>query len=142
MMTKVLHTLLALSVFISTTGFTLSQHYCRNELQGVGFFAPKEHCQHSKMAPCCKDHQGCALHQEKEQKGCCHNTLKYFKLEQVKEFLPLGFKIVKKPAILFVIQTVPTLSRPTASSFLPFYQLFKPPIVCDDLLIRLQTFRL
>ncbi|MBK7407506.1 MAG: hypothetical protein IPL49_14305 [Saprospirales bacterium] len=142
MLSKILHTILALSVFFSTTGFTLSRHYCRNQLQGIGFFAPPTQCEHVKKMPCCKGHNGCAMHQEKDKKGCCHNSITHFKLDQDKQILPIGFKLLKKPVGPIEMLVVPFSSLSASGSHLPFYQLFKPPIVCSDFQVLLQTFRL
>ena len=142
MIARVFHTILALSVFFSTTGFTLNRHYCRNQLQGVGLFAPATNCQHSAKASCCKDHRGCALQQEVEPKGCCHNTISYYKLEQEKQVLANGFPLLKNPVLPLASITISKLKLPVSIVHLPSYQLFKPPIVCEDHQALLQTFRL
>ena len=44
MFRKVLHIVLASFILVSTTGFTISLHYCHNEIYDLAVFAPAHSC--------------------------------------------------------------------------------------------------
>ena len=44
MFRKVLHIVLACFILVSTTGFTISLHYCHNEIYDLAVFAPAHSC--------------------------------------------------------------------------------------------------
>jgi len=44
MLRKVIHIIVACFILVSTTGFTISLHYCHNEIYDLGLFAPAHSC--------------------------------------------------------------------------------------------------
>lgn len=142
MATKFLNIILALSVLFSTTGFTLSKHFCQSKLQDVGIFTHAESCNHSKKAPCHSASQSCESHQDKEDNGCCSNSAKYYKLDQDKQVQSVEFDLLKNPALFAAILVVFQVEFLSAEAYFSTYQIYKPPIVCDDFQSMLQTYRL
>lgn len=142
MAAKFLHIILALSVLFSTTGFTLSKHFCQEELQDMSMFAKAENCQHSQTAPCQTGSHHCDSHGDKEHKGCCNNTAKYYKLDQEKQAQSFEYKSLKVPVLLAAVLVVFNIELPADDNYFLTYQTYKPPIVCDDFQSMLQTFRL
>lgn len=142
MAAKFLHIILALSVLFSTTGFTLSKHFCQKELQDVSLFAKAENCQHAKTPPCQSASHHCGSHSGEDDDGCCHNTAKYYKLDQEKQAQSLEFKPLKAPVLLAAVLVIFNIELPVDKTQFLTYQTYKPPIVCDDFQSMLQTFRL
>lgn len=143
MAAKVLHILLALSVVFSTTGFTLSKHFCQEEVQHVRMFVKAESCQHNKTAaPCQTGRPHCDSHGDIDHKGCCTNTFNYYKLDQDKEAQSFQYKSLKVRVLLATVLVVFNIELPADDLHFLAYQTYKPPIVCDDFQSMLQTFRL
>ncbi len=63
MFRKTAHIILALLLLITTSGFSISKHYCGSPLVKVSI--------NSEAEPCCDD---------MENPNCCHNETEYFKL--------------------------------------------------------------
>lgn len=142
MAAKFLHIILALSVLFSTTGFTLSKHFCQKELQDVSLFAKAKNCQYSKKAPCQSASHHCGQHQDEDDNGCCNDTVKYYKLDQEKQAQSFKFKPLKAPVLLAAVLVVFNIALPADNTHFLTYQTYRPPIVCDDFQSMLQTFRL
>lgn len=142
MAAKFLHITLALSVLFSTTGFTLSKHYCQEKLQKVSLFANGESCCHSETSPCQTGSRHCEGLGDKDHKGCCNNTAEYFKLDQEKQARSFEYKPLKVPVLFAAVLVVYYIGLQAGDIHFPTHQTFKPPIVCDDFQSRLQTFRL
>lgn len=140
MIAKLIHITLAAMVLFSTTGLTLSKHFCQNELQGIGVFTQAKGCHHSEHAPCQSKH--CDSHPEKEEEGgCCKKIAKYYKLDQDQQVHVLELDLVKKPFVAIVVPR--HLEQPVLKQGFPAtYQSYKPPIVCPDFQSVLQTYRL
>lgn len=138
MAAKFLHIILSLSVFLSTTGFTMSEHFCQNESQGIGVFSKMEGCQ-SEKAPCRHAENSCGSHDE-EDNGCCNNSSEYFQSDQDKQVQSFEFKHLKNSVFLATIFVVFNIQLPSVETAKANFLTYKPPIVCDDILVLLQTF--
>ena len=71
MLKGVLNTIVLIILLITTTGFTISRHYCGDSLVSVAIDREAE--------PCCEDDTG----------DCCHNESETFILEG--DFMPVIF---------------------------------------------------
>ena len=136
---KFLHIILALLVLLSTTGFTLSEHFCQSELQAVSVFPKAEGCQ-SEKAPCRSTKKSCSSHDEGDCNGCCNNSSKYFQSDQDKQTHSFEFKQLKNPVLLATIFVVFNIQLPSFETAKVNFLTYKPPIVCDDIQVLLQTF--
>jgi len=61
MLRKVVHIVLSLTLLVSTTGFTITKHYCGDKVESVGVDSIPESC--------------C------EMGGCCHNESTHYQVE-------------------------------------------------------------
>lgn len=138
MLVKALHIILSIAVLLSTTGFTLSEHVCQSELQSVSVFSESGGCD-SKMAPCQRGGTCCSM-DEKEGKSCCTSSSEYFQSDQDKQTQAFEFKQLKSPDFLAVITVVFCIQLPIFETAQVNYLTYRPPIVCKDLLVFLQTF--
>jgi hypothetical protein len=90
------HIILLFAVLFSSTGITVSRHYCMNELKGVSYFGESRGCHAS-------DHKGCVLGGHcgksgaREKGNCCNDKAEYYKLEQEKQVTFAGLEWVKIP---------------------------------------------
>lgn len=137
---KVFHIILSFAVLFSTTGFTLTIHYCQHKAEGMSVFGIASGC-HKSTHKTCNQNGHCSA-KKNAKKGCCHNDSQYFKQDLPKQTKYSGIDFLKKPALTAAVFVVLKLQIPTAENILPTYQIYKPPIVCDDLQSLLQTFRL
>ena len=58
-------------IIISSTGFTMSVHYCQNNLKGISLFGEAKSCHEQKAT--------CPLHQKEKKDDCCQNKTITFK---------------------------------------------------------------
>jgi hypothetical protein len=138
---KALYIILSLAVFFSTTGFTVGHHYCQNELAGTTIFGIAGGC-HKSTHKACNERNHCSGKKESGKKSCCHNDSQYVKQDLPKQVHFTGIDFLKKPALIAAVFAVITLQISATDDILPTFQIYKPPIVCDDFQSLLQTFRL
>ena len=138
MAVKFLHIVLSFSVLLSTTGFTLSEHVCQSELQSVRVFSKTKGC-HSETAPCQRS-GNCCSSKDGMDKNCCDSNSEYFQSDQDKQAQSFEFKQLKNPVLLAAIFVVFNIQLPSFETAQVNYLTYKPPIVCDDILVLLQTF--
>ncbi len=141
MIAKIFHIILSAAVFFSTTGFTLSHHFCQNELANTAIFV-KSGC-HKSSHQGCAESGHCSKHQDDDKNNCCNDEAQYFKLDQDKQVpSSSGIDLVKKPELLAAVLVLFQIEMPAAGNHSLTCQVYKPPIVCDDFQSLLQTFRL
>ena len=138
MFTRAAHIILAVLLFISSTGFVVNKHYCQGELKNMALFLKAESCHQDKAM------KGCPMHSsgEKEKKGCCDDETEYVKAsdEQVASSFQIDLQVT--PVLLAAIFVVFNIELPALDSNTLHYLTYKPPIVLNDLSVLLQVFRL
>lgn len=138
---KIFHIILSIAVFFSTTGFTLSRHFCQNELANTAIFV-KSGC-HKSTHKACAESGHCGKHQDGDKNNCCNDEAQYFKLNQEKQAPSAsGIDFIKKPELLAAVLVAFQIEMPVTNGQHLTFQVYKPPIVCDDFQSLLQTFRL
>lgn len=141
---KIGHIILAILVFISSTGLLINLHYCREELKGMSFFFEKESChQPSAGAPACPLHQptGCGHGgEEEDKKGCCDNQPTYVKTDDARQadLQQLQPWLLVAPVAELVDIKAP--APPTTDAHTRHYLIYRPPIVLTDLPVLFQSF--
>lgn len=126
-------------MLLSTTGFTLSEHVCQNELQEFHLFGGGC-CSAMADSPCQHDgKQGCSEEGE-DGKNCCDSHAQYFKSDTEKQTQTVELKQLKNPVLLSAIFVVFNIKLPSFETAQVNFLTYKPPIVCTDILILLQTF--
>lgn len=63
MLEKVIHIVVALLLILTTAGFTVSKHYCNDNLVSVSIYGDAARCNH-------QNHD-----------SCCHNSINHFQVE-------------------------------------------------------------
>jgi len=139
---RAFHIILLFAVFFSTTGVTVSRHYCRNEFKHFALFVEPSDCHGQEKQACGSGGHCSMLATSQEENNCCNNEAEYFKLDQEKQVPAEGLEPVKIPGPAAMIH--PVLYAGFTNGYTPSsaYLLFKPPIVCDDFQSMLQTFLL
>jgi len=113
MLRKITHIVLALFLLVSTTGITLSLHYCGGELVSTSI---------NKEAKTCCDGTG----------GCCENKTLHFEVEdncvspvQTNNVTPLELNILFPFLFIFNVE----LSVKDDKAFYAFHDASPPPII-------------
>jgi len=110
MIKSILNIIISGLFFVSTTGFTVSWHYCGDVLQDISL--------NTSEKTCCDD------------TSCCHNESVYLKLEE--SFLSEAGKTEFKLQPLYTMYYPPlkTADNITNNLSLPFYTYFgdSPPL--------------
>ncbi|TNE48011.1 MAG: hypothetical protein EP344_19120 [Bacteroidetes bacterium] len=143
-MLRILHITLAASVLLSTTGISISRHYCQNRLIHTAVFVKAESCgMHAsgKMQKTAQMHR-CDKHTALQQSACCRDALDQNNPGQFKQQVPFWYKALSTPAA--VLPDWP----PICLSFTPFtngilpYLNHRPPLIAADVQVLFQVFRL
>ena len=136
MANRILHIILAISVFFSTTGLIVVQHYCKEELKSIGLFTELGCCTSdlTEKVDCCK------LPKEDGGQGCCDTKAQYI----YSDFS--SFAISKKEVDFDGLDLLTVC--PVFSAFNPFqfsefnipFQFYQPPKIVSDLPVLFQSF--
>lgn len=122
MIKRISHILIALIVFVVTTGMTISTHYCGTSVKDMSFL--------SEIAPCCDD-----------TTGCCHSETITLKIEDSFSISSYSFDFseveIELPAIIELID----IEAPAVAEMYFLIHL-KPPLNIQTLLSSLQNYRL
>jgi hypothetical protein len=151
---RFLHIVLALLVFISSTGFLINKHYCQGALKETAFLVKAKSC-HERNAKkhSTEAHAGmppnCPMHQSKstdipceEKKDCCNNESEFVKLETDQEVTTLKLPGLNIPVFTSIVVFALTL-EPVDPEIIPVhFQNYRPPPILYDVPATLQTFLL
>ncbi len=133
---KALHIILALLLFISSTGVVLHQHYCQNELKSAALFVAAKSCAMDRPTKSCPLHPAMAI----TKKGCCDDRTEYLQTDEEKLTAPVTVDLTDFPALYCALLVVLQIDLPVADTKSLHYLHYKPPILIRDLPVSLQTF--
>lgn len=144
LLTNLLHITLAFSLFASSVGVVINQHFCRGELKHQAVFTAVKSChdpaeEHHK--PVCPFHQQPATDSVLGQQDCCANDSQLYKTsqEQQMEVLVLSDWI---PGPVY-LNHLPLPGGPAiAGSPRDGDQYYRPPPLITDRSVQFQVFRL
>jgi hypothetical protein len=123
-------------VYISTGGLAISGHHCHGQMVSISFFGVASDCYGNKVAAPCEGET------EKPfcKKGCCEDSMEFFKSDSGLDVLPLDHVDIKLPHLAAVILTLEiVVSKIEVFHNIPFH-LLKPPPVEKDILLMYQVF--
>ena len=132
------HIILALLLFISSTGFVVNKHYCQGELKNMALFRKAESCHQDKAMKSCPMHSS----GEKEKKGCCDDESEYVKANDEQLAPSFEINLPNIPVLWAAIFVAFHIGLPALDSNTLHYLTYKPPIVLNDISVLLQVFRL
>lgn len=140
MLQKIGHIILAILLFIGSTGLVINKHYCQDELKSMAVFQKAKSCHAAKQT------SACPMHAQQEQDddqsgGCCDDQSEMVKVEQEQTFPVLGMELQLSIAMLPPSAMAFDLSSLPSIHLLPEYLHYKPPPLVCDLPVLLQTFR-
>lgn len=137
----IIHITLAFSIFLSSGGFWINNHYCQDKFIKSSFlFCFGSCCKKDKLEDCNEEKRSCSHKEQKEKKNCCHNEPDFYKLDQDQQLLKVEFKPFKSLLTWHAIipHTQLRVALPNNRS-LRYLNYIPPPIVFDRQ-VRLQTF--
>lgn len=125
MLQKILHSIVALVIFVSTTGFTVTRHYCGDNLMEVVVDGPADNC--------CDD--DCPT---------CHDQTQHIQLKE--NFVTVAsLNAVQMPDFQQILFELPDLScfnisLPAKDRQQHFLSDLSPPLKIHTVLAQLQTY--
>jgi len=137
MIANILHILTALSLFFSTTGLTVSFHYCEDAFSGLAIFKEASSC-HDENSTCHTAKSCCQSSSDK--KDCCDTETEFFKQDIEKIITQIDLADIDLPlTFLDTPQTFTnwTLLKKVNSKF----QYYRPPPLIQDIPVLFETFR-
>ncbi|MFZ1379645.1 MAG: hypothetical protein WAS56_08265, partial [Saprospiraceae bacterium] len=146
---KLLHLLLALNIFLSSTGITIFSHICSAKGTSVEIFSPNGHCcskKKQKKSCCNKSKQ--FKDQESNQlkwtaKPCCTNDVDFVQADLESTLLQAKYDIQLNYIADFLsfCQDFELIENPTSNHKTTLFALYKAPPDQGDLIPLLQSFR-
>lgn len=137
-----IHITLAFSVFLSSAGLLVNNHYCQDSYLKSSFFlsfgsccemVKDNHCSSEKMTCSADNH-------EEDEKDCCKNKKKFFKFDQDQLIQKPEKKSFEFKIVLNAINSIFQRNLPTLDKNLIKYFSYSPPLIIFDHQVRLQTF--
>lgn len=86
--------------------------------------------------------QACGKHNKKTQNGCCKDHSEYHQLDQDQQITLPYFKLLQQPVALALPWPPVSLLPFATSSEVLAYLHYRPPLIFEPQLPRLQIFRL
>jgi len=138
---RLAHITLALLLFISSTGFVVNKHYCKNELKSMALFVKAEGCSMHQVMKACPIHGQMLVDvSDEERKGCCDDTTEIVKIDE--EQIAPSFDLLPLQAVQFApLFVAHKIELPVIDIQTLHYLNYKPPPLLCDFPISLQTFR-
>ena len=123
MLKNLTHIILSFVLLVSTTGVTISKHYCCDRLISVSFY--------SEADPCCDD-----------EGGCCDNKTETYQVED--DFTAAEYQIIEQVEDFKVLYTIVLLQfffEPISDSYIDIETPESPPPPTQqEFLSRIQTY--
>ncbi len=131
---------LSFILVVLSSGFTITQHFCREQLVNVGLYSLGESCEHDAPVSCCTESKPEHCAYSIDESDCCKNQSKYvkfseqFTVKQKESNQPLEFSFLPVN-IFFTIKEIFTQKE-----FKPIQ--LHPPSLLKDIPILFQSFLL
>ena len=141
MIKKSLHIILAFLLLISTSGFSISTHFCQNQLQDLQFFCQAKTCGELQV-----EKESCHKSSSEEpkpcKKGCCESKSDFYQLDLDQQTTPTTFKSLNINTLTAILLTFFNIELPSVDKKSIDYLNYKPPLLICDYTAELQTFLL
>ena len=138
MLRKAFNILLTLLVLSTTSGFSISKHYCHDQLVDIGLINTQG-CGEQDMDDCCKSME--KAHCDKEdvlEDSCCKNESDFIKLdEQFTVQFEKQTKHINAPALISSMVSHLTLSRALTFGSSTYHT----PQIIKNIPVLVQSFR-
>ena len=122
MFKKTAHIILALLVFISTTGMTVSKHYCGDKLESIAIDSTTDSC--CEMPDCCHDETSFYKVNDDFSVPALDNQIQVSSIDLLftTTFLAIAFEIIAPDYVIFSLAESP------------------PPLETDSVLALIQSY--
>jgi hypothetical protein len=137
---RFLNIILALLIFVSSTGFTINSHFCKDQLKDIRVFFKADDCYKKYYAQ--KTKKACHVKKQSCENNCCKNTSEYYKLDLDQQLNSFDFKAFESPQLIATLWVILNFKLTITDSKSTDYLNYKPPLIVSDLPVDLQTFLL
>lgn len=144
MVARILHIILALGIFFSSTGFVVNTHYCQGELKALSLFVHARDCQKDDTHRACSPAKdSCSKHDHEKSNDCCNDQSDYHKLDQDQQVQQsMQLELIKNPVLLGAIFVIFNITLPSWNTDSNKYLTYQPPVVFRDIPVLQQSFLL
>ena len=134
--------MLALLVFVTSTGFSVDTHYCQGHMKTFNVFGKAKTCSDLEKATVCG-------HQDENTNGgtvgkrpCCENRFRYFQPDQSRISQSTNSVSVKPVQVYMPVSVFVTSHFNIIDLEAPAFSRYKPPPLLRDIPVLTQVFRL
>ena len=134
-----LHIILAFLLLISTSGFSISTHFCQNQLQDLQLFCQAKTCSElrAKKESC---HKVVEKNIKSCKKGCCESKSDFYQLDLDQQTAPTVLKPLNFKVIIVNLITFLDIESPSVDKKSTDYFNYKPPLILRNYTAELQNF--
>jgi hypothetical protein len=140
---KVFHILLAILVFISSSGLMFSKHYCQGELKNTALFVEAASCHSLAKRKFCPHHNSSTQKETTEvtvNNSCCATVTDFVKNEDHQLSYGIESPVTDILPFLPVMPSGLYTAAPMVNFKAAYYLHYKPPLLVCDFPVCLQTF--
>ena len=135
------HIIIVFSIYLSSGGFWINNHYCQNELARTNFFLTFGNCCASEAAsPCSVKKMSCDTHDSDEDKGCCENEPSFHILDQNQKIEEINFKSFEPPVVSQIFTVLANITLPVIDNHSIKYFSYTPPTIITNHQVLFETF--
>lgn len=141
---RLIATLLAGLMLISTLNLSIDMHYCNGELKSVAFFDKAQSCHKPAQKRVCPNHPPQKEQNESAyQKNCCQNKGFFIKAD-IDEQVPGQEESVENQNSSSFVALAPVFSQMNLKSdaWPPVYKQYKPPLIKKDIPVLFESYLL
>jgi len=142
LLAQLFHISLAFLVLFSTSGLTVSKHYCSGVLKNVAIWAEAAPCHANKALKSCPLHADMTMpdHDTAPSNNCCDTRSEFFKTNTEQAEIATDFTLEDYPVVVAALRVLTDLHPLVNDSKTTRYLFYKPPLLVYDLPVSLQTF--
>lgn len=138
---KILAICMTMVILVSSTGFTMSLHFCGGELQNFAFFTQAESCKMEvKALPPCQ-HESTSVPMIKKESCCKDQTVVKESQEVVTGIVAFNKLIPDFTLMAMVASFLVSFLSPITSHF-PQFHNYSPPLIERNIPVLVQSFLL
>ena len=128
-------------MLISTSGFSISTHFCQNQLQDLQLFCQAKTCGElqAQKKSC---HKATGEQPKACKKGCCESKSDFHQLDLDQHTTSTDFKPLNINTLTAILFTVLNIELASIDQKSTDYFNYKPPLIVCDYTAELQTFLL
>ena len=130
--------MLSILVLFGSTSFTVSMHFCMEQMESIAFFKDAQECEMMTQTPPCHKDEDNTEGDHEDVDGCCEDRVNLIEgQDEFKEAVSVSVPSLQFFAVLYAA-AFHSLASPLLESY--NYKTYFPPIIERDIPVLVQSF--